>query len=233
MKIITLFIFVSISLFSCERNTINNDVEKLDKISKKENGTKTKDQSENEGEFKAGDLIFQITENGQSHAIQFLTNSKYSHVGIILKTKKGLFVYEASNKVRFTPLDKFIKSGVDGHFSIKRLKNANQILTEEALLNMKKIGEKFYRKTYDLCFEWSDDKIYCSELVWKIYNEALNIEIGTPKTLSDYDLSYGPAQKIIKKRMARNGCSFSDNEIVISPADIFHSELLKTIDIDQ
>ena len=112
MKVITLFIFVSISLFSCERNAIKNDVEKLDKIPEKENGTKTIDQSENESEFKAGDLIFQITENGQSHAIQFLTNSKYSHVGIILKTEKGLFVYEASRKVRFTPIDIFIKSGV-------------------------------------------------------------------------------------------------------------------------
>src|SRR5437867_163185 len=26
---------------------------------------------------------------------------------------------------------------------------------------------------YDLTFEWSDDKIYCSELVWKVYERAL------------------------------------------------------------
>ncbi len=98
---------------------------------------------------------------------------------------------------------------------------------------MKEIGQKFYKKNYDLCFEWTDDNIYCSELVWKIYKEALDIEIGTPQTLKDYDLSYGPAQKIIKKRMVKNGCSFSDKEIIISPADMFESKLLKTIEIDQ
>lgn len=43
---------------------------------------------------------------------------------------------------------------------------------------MKQIGEKFKGKPYDIYFEWSDDKIYCSELVWKIYKHALDIEIG-------------------------------------------------------
>ena len=32
-------------------------------------------------------------------------------------------------------------------------------------------------KDYDLYFEWSDDKIYCSELVWKIYKNGADIEL--------------------------------------------------------
>ena len=47
-----------------------------------------------------------------------------------------------------------------------------------------------------------------------------------PIPLKNYDLSYGPAQKIIKKRLARNGCNFSSDEVIISPADIFNSKYL-------
>ena len=42
---------------------------------------------------------------------------------------------------------------------------------------MKTIGRKYLGRDYDLRFEWSDDKIYCSELVWKIYKEAFNIAL--------------------------------------------------------
>lgn len=43
---------------------------------------------------------------------------------------------------------------------------------------MKKVGEKYIGKDYDLYFEWSDSRIYCSELVWKIYKESIGLEIG-------------------------------------------------------
>tara|TARA_B110000014_G_C20015705_1_gene526737 strand:- start:198 stop:878 length:681 start_codon:yes stop_codon:yes gene_type:complete len=226
MQIIKVFILTTIAFYSCKRIS-SKEIETAQEITTNVNHT------EKENEFKEGDLIFQITENGQSHAIQFLTKSKYSHVGIIIRKENKLFVFEASNKVRFTPIKKFITSGVNSHFAVKRLKNANQILTKEALIKMKKIGEKYYNKNYDLCFEWTDEYIYCSELVWKIYKEGVNIELGNPIPLKNYDLSYGPAQKIIKKRMARNGCAFSMDELVISPSDMFHSKLLKTIVINQ
>jgi hypothetical protein len=36
---------------------------------------------------------------------------------------------------------------------------------------MKHIGEEFTGKNYDMTFEWSDNNIYCSELIWKVYQE--------------------------------------------------------------
>ena len=46
---------------------------------------------------------------------------------------------------------------------------------------MRQVGESFRGRPYDLTFEWSDERIYCSELVWKIYERALGIEIGPPQ----------------------------------------------------
>jgi len=62
---------------------------------------------------------------------------------------------------------------------------------------MKDLGEKFKGKNYDIYFEWTDDKIYCSELVWKIYKEALDIEIGELQELREFDLS----NDIVKNKM--------------------------------
>jgi hypothetical protein len=43
----------------------------------------------------------------------------------------------------------------------------------DALKKMKEAGKLYEGKPYDLYFEWNDEIIYCSELVWKIYKNAL------------------------------------------------------------
>lgn len=99
-------------------------------------------------------------------------------------------------------------------------------MTAETLQKMKQEGEKFKGKNYDLTFEWSDDKIYCSELIWKIYQRATGIELGRLEKLSDFDLT----DETVKKKMKeRYGVKIPMDEIVISPAAIFDSELLITV----
>jgi hypothetical protein len=177
-------------------------------------------------EIKNGDLIFQTSLSRQSKAIQLATKSKYSHCGIIYREDGQYYVFEAVQPVKSTPLDKWIARGKDGHYVIKRLKNADKVLTVEALEKMKLEGEKFRGKDYDLTFEWSDDKIYCSELIWKIYQRATGIEVGKLEKLSDFDL----ASEIVKAKMKeRYGSKIPMNEIVISPSAIFDSEVLMTV----
>jgi hypothetical protein len=178
------------------------------------------------GEIRSGDLIFQTSLSEQSKAIQLATKSKYSHCGIIYKERGQYFVFEAIQPVTTTPLDKWIARGKNGHYVIKRLRDADKILTPETLERMKREGEKFRGKDYDLTFEWSDDKIYCSELIWKIYQRATGIEIGKLGKISDFDLT---SQVVKKKMKERYGDKIPMDEIVISPAAIFDSELLVTV----
>ena len=177
-------------------------------------------------ELRDGDLIFQTSLSQQSQAIQLATKSKYSHCGLIYKDGKEYYVFEAVQPVKRTPLDKWIARGKNGKYVIKRLKSADQILTTSTLTMMKKIGEEFKGKNYDLTFEWSDEKIYCSELIWKIYKRATGIEIGKLEKISDFDLT-NPAVK--KKMRERYGNKIPTDEIVISPAAIFDSPLLMTV----
>jgi len=173
-----------------------------------------------------GDIIFQASKSSQSKAIQLATDSKYSHMGIIYENDGQFLVYEAVQPVKLTPLKDWINRGENGHYVIKRLENADEVLTKSTLTNMKQIGEQFNGKSYDLYFEWSDDKIYCSELVWKIYKEAVDIEIGQLEQLSDFDLT----DQIVKAKMKeRYGENIPLDEKVISPAAMFNSDKLVTV----
>ena len=179
-----------------------------------------------QGEIKNGDLIFHTSRSGQSNAIQLATKSKYSHCGLIYKDGNDFYVFEAVQPVKRTPLDKWIARGQDGKYVIKRLKNADQVLTPTTLIKMKQVGGQFNGKNYDRTFEWSDDRIYCSELIWKIYERATGIEIGKLEKLSNFDLTNEAVLEIMKERY---GNKIPTEEIVISPASIFDSELLITV----
>lgn len=173
-----------------------------------------------------GDLIFQTSQSAQSQAIQLATKSKYSHCGIIYKEDGKYFVFEAIQPVQKTPLDNWIARGKDHHYVVKRLKNSDEILTEANLKKMKAVAKSMGGKDYDLYFEWSNDRIYCSELIWKIYKEATGIEIGKLQELKDFNLTNPVVKAKLKERYGNN---IPQHEKVISPAAMFYSDLLITV----
>jgi uncharacterized protein YycO len=177
--------------------------------------------------FQEGDIIFQSSNSGQSSAIQLATNSKYSHCGILLKNREGkLMVAEAVQPVRITPIKEFIQRGDDQHYVIKRLINRDSIVTSETAKKMQDVFYSLQGKDYDIKFEWSDSKIYCSELVWKIYERTTGIRLGEPKPLKDYSLN----SKLVKKTMEeRYGKDIPWNEPMVAPSTIFESIELETV----
>lgn len=175
--------------------------------------------------LKDGDIIFQTSKSAQSKAIQLATKSKYSHMGIIFFRNGKPFVLEAVEPVKYTPLKAFIDKGNGGHYIVKRLKNEANLKAED-IESMRETGESFLGKHYDLYFEWSDERIYCSELVWKIYNRALGINIGNLSELGSFNLSSKEVKAKLKERYGEN---IPVGEKVISPAEMFNSVLLKKV----
>ena len=182
-----------------------------------------------EQKLQNGDIIFQDSPSSQSKAIKLATHSKYSHVGIVYVEKGKPYVYEAVGPVVLTPLKRWIKHGVNSKYVVKRLKDSS-VLTPKALLKMQTVAKSFKNKPYDGLFAWSDNRIYCSELVWKIYKRSLGIELGDLKKLKSFDLSNPVVKAKLKERYGNN---IPLNENVIAPQGIFDSELLKTIQIKE
>lgn len=173
-----------------------------------------------------GDIIFQTSLSNQSKAVQLATRSPYSHMGIVCVVSERVYVFEASRTVKLTPLREWVNRGKDGKYIVKRLKNRNDVLTEATVAKMLSYGKTFEGKPYDLYFEWSDERIYCSELVWKIYEHTTGLKIGELKRLKDFDLS---RPEVIAKIKERYGDSIPENETVISPESMFNSPLLVTV----
>jgi hypothetical protein len=173
-----------------------------------------------------GDLIFQTSRSSQSVAIQRATGSTYSHMGLIFVRDGKPFVLEAIATVRFTPLDQWIARGAGHHFVLKRLRNADAVLDATGIDRLRTAAQRFAGRPYDLTFEWSDDRIYCSELVWKTYDRGLGIDIGTLQTIRDFNLT-DPAVRA--KMRERYGENVPLSEPVISPVSMFRSNLLVTV----
>lgn len=179
-----------------------------------------------EKSVKDGDIIFQTSQSKQCEAVRIATNSKFSHCGIIYEINGKKYVFEAVQPVKITPFNEWIKHGENDKFLVKRLKNSSKILTSEVISKMKNYGKQFDNKDYDLYFEWTDDKIYCSELVWKIYKNGAGIELCSLEKLKSFNLANEKVKHILKERY---GNKIPLEENVVAPSQLANSTMLETI----
>jgi hypothetical protein len=177
--------------------------------------------------LKDGDIIFHTSRSAQSIAVQRATGSRYSHMGIVLLRGGKPYVFEAVSTVRYTPLAQWTARGNGGHYVVKRLRNADTLLTPGAVAKLRAGTSDFEGRPYDLTFEWSDKRIYCSELVWKLYQRALGVRIGELQKIREFNLG-DPAVRA--KMRERYGNKVPMDEPVISPVAMFESPLLVTVE---
>lgn len=172
---------------------------------------------------KDGDIIFIVNPSGQGKAIQLATKSKYTHVGVIFFEDGKEYVYHAVEPVMRSSLHDFKSMSADGTYEIRRLKDQS-VLTKENVAKMLAYAKSKLGIHYDLGFSWDDKQLYCSEFVWKVYNNTLNMSIGALRPLKDFDLTH-PAVK--QKMEERYGKNIPLDEKMISPGDMYNSELLE------
>ncbi len=173
-----------------------------------------------------GDIIFQSLNSSAGEAICLATNSRFSHCGILFNQNNTWYVYEAIGPVKLTPLQEWVDRGIDREFEIKRLRNADQVLTQATLDNMLSVGRQFNGKEYDPQFRWSDARIYCSELVWKIYQRGAGIMLGNLQALRDYNLDHNTVREAMQQRY---GDSPPLEELMVAPQTIYDCDELETV----
>ena len=178
------------------------------------------------GRIQEGDMIFQTSQSKQCEAVRIATHSKFSHCGIVFMEKGKKYVFEAVQPVKFTPLEAWITHGEGNDIVVTRLKNASTILNTQTLEKMKTYGKTLNSKDYDLYFEWSDDKIYCSELIWKIYKNGAGIELCPLQKLKDFNLKDPRVQAILTERY---GNKIPLEESVVAPSNLEKSKIATKI----
>lgn len=179
------------------------------------------------GQFLEGDIIFQSMDSDQCRAVKLATHSKFSHVGIITLDNGKAYVLEAVEPVCITPIEKWIERGNNGYYTVMRLKDRDKFFFTENISTAKKLGKEMVGKHYDIYFGWSDDQLYCSELVWKIYQRAFGLELCPLKKMKDFDLSSPEVRAVMEQRYGKKPPL---EEQVVAPSDLAESKLLYVVE---
>lgn len=168
-----------------------------------------------------GDIVFTSSARGQGRAIIDATGSRYTHCGIVLIQNGKPMVLEAVEPVSITPLERFVSVSAPGTFMARRLKSpVEPAAYEEA----KSWGRSLLGKKYDHQFLWDDERMYCSELVWKIFEKA-GIRLCEPNQLGDYALDKPSVRQAIVEKYGSLE-KLPKNEKVVAPSDLALSALL-------
>ena len=176
-----------------------------------------------EGEYalREGDILFHGSGGQQADAIRGATSSPYTHCGVVIEENGRLLVLEAVQPVSITTVEEFEKRSKPGTFHAKRLKSAPDAA---AIEKAKTWGKKQLGLNYDSRFQWGGDKLYCSELVWKVYNQA-GVKLCEPKHFQDYKLDHPAVKPLIEQRYGSTD-KLPKDEPVVAPSDLADSPLL-------
>jgi hypothetical protein len=142
---------------------------------------------------KSGDILFQSLPHGELvDAIEAVTSSGWSHCGVLLEREGRWVVAEAIGQVRYTPLHLWIVRGRGSLVDSYRVKNLKLQDDKKVIVGV----DKLLGKSYDLSYAPDDSEIYCSELVYKVYDRELGIKIGDWEKLGS--LNWKPMEKFIR-----------------------------------
>ena len=148
-----------------------------------------------------GDIVFQDSGGGQGVAIMFASRSLYTHTGLIEIAPDGTArVVEAVGPVRTIPLDRWIANGRGKRITIKRLRNLDESKAKAVIAR----AHHYDDYPYDIFFYESRDAIYCSELVYAAFLEAVGITVGRVEKVRDLHIDNAAVRKLIEARWQRH-----------------------------
>jgi hypothetical protein len=169
---------------------------------------------------KEGDLYFQsLPRNAVVNAIEGASESPYSHCGILVRKGDEWFELEAIGPVMETPLAKWITQARDRHYDVFRLEAEH----ERNIPAFIKAARKYMGRPYDIRYRMDDEKIYCSELIFKGYRDATGKSLG--KLVKFGDLKWVRHTPVI---LAIEG-SIPLNRIMITPRHLSEAKQLEKV----
>jgi hypothetical protein len=129
-----------------------------------------------------GDVLFQSMRASRlGEMIEGATHSDFSHCGIVVQRGGEWKVLEAVGPVRETPLKQWIHQGKRDRFAAYRFKPEHQSKVPAVIA----AALTMMGRPYDIQYELDDEKIYCSELIYKAYRKVTGKPLGELQTLGE------------------------------------------------
>jgi len=172
-------------------------------------------------EKEEGDILFQSLPHGPLvDAIEGTTRSEWSHCGILVRKEGHWVVAESIGEVRYTPLFRWILRGRENNLAAYRLKNKIEIDHDDLIDEI----DVYLGRPYDYRYAPEEDEIYCSELVYLVYKNRFDIEVGSWQKLGD--LNYTDFEPFIKKM---EGGNLPLERLMVTPVNLTFNENLRKV----
>ncbi|HRK08780.1 MAG TPA: YiiX/YebB-like N1pC/P60 family cysteine hydrolase [Pseudobdellovibrionaceae bacterium] len=182
-------------------NAVNANANEVDKP-KPSAGSRKKLKAEDPAIFSKlqnGDLVFHTSHSKQSYAIMWASKSLRSHVGVIERHGKLVYVVEAIGRVSRTPLQRWIARG-----RLKRWEAYHDPrLNDEQRTKMVAAAKTLIGRPYDLHFTSGNKEIYCSELVALAY-EKIGLPVGQWQKVRELDVDNPLVRKLALQRWKKH-----------------------------
>jgi hypothetical protein len=177
--------------------------------------------AEPSAEWRSGDLIFLESRSSQAVAIRAATASRWTHVGLVAVDEEGrVTVIEAVEPVREVPVEAFLARG--GAWAGARL--VELPLAEGWPARVLASARAELGRPYDPLFDWGDERLYCSELVWKAFERGLGLELSPLQQLGHLDLEAPEVKRLIAAR--QGGRALVLEQPIVTPAGLARSPLM-------
>lgn len=165
-----------------------------------------------EKKISEGDVIFIQSQTQQAKAIAEATGSLWTHVGIIIKQAGSWQVAEAVGPLQVNSLKSFIGRSRNGSYKVMRFKPFSPRMLPQLYVNLYK-----YNQPYDIFFEFSNERIYCSELTYKVFKDTTGQPMGVLQRTGDLKLDGPFVKQLIEERLTSIGKELNREEPIITP----------------
>ncbi len=173
------------------------------------------------GDFREGDVLFQHFDSRLCDMIRDVTGSQLTHCGLVVYRAGQPYVLEAkSPAVSYVPLEDWFGQGQNGYYAHFRPRRVSRGKIRKVVAE----AHKLLGKSYDLQYELSDQKIYCSELVYKGFLRGARLELGVPQKLGE--LKWQTHEAFIRL-LAGGGLPLERK--IVTPAAVARSPNLKLL----
>lgn len=172
-------------------------------------------------EKREGDVLFQSLPHGPLvDAIEGVTQSEWSHCGVLMRRDGDWQVVEALGEVRWTPYVQWVVRGRGSRVQIHR----PEAPTPEDVEKLRRELVAMTGRPYDFRYAPGDDEIYCSELVFLAFERAMGLRLAEWERLGD--LNWRPHEAFIREMEV--GPTQLERRM-ITPVALTRSPLLKQV----
>ncbi len=161
--------------------------------------------------LKTGDIILLDMDCFSCELIEQQTGGPFSHSGIVLKHGSRYFVAQSLGNVHHIPLKNFL-SYSRKKAQVMRPKYLSYAMRKQLLANYQ---EKYMGQPFDHDYIWDDEKLYCSEFLYKLLKSVYAIVDFVPKPMS-YDKNTDAWERYFGKKPPTGLPGLSPNDFYYS-----------------